>query len=279
MSTNCPNNTPPQPSSGFIEPICTPPPPSFQSATCTPLEFPSSTAPPPFCDIEIPCTSLECILANFPLFLTFLVTFPYRFMFCYAYSAILNFDIITLFIVNLINNAVNYYMLPLIYFAYGFFDGLADDFQLPTQPLCIACPVNIILPQLYNALGDFFYIIGFIIGFLTSLLLLFYNFIIYFLCFIANFTFTIGICFAIGFSVAGVNIDITLNPEYSFQPFSFLQGLLGALNINCQCALGTCPAFSLVFCLSYGVSCPSGTTCGTGLVNPECSFLPSLRCG
>ena len=274
MSNNCNNACPTTPDS-FVEPICFPSIKKSEFPTCKPLELPSTTNVGGICNLEIPCTSLDCIIANFPIFLTFLVTFPYRFLFCYSLDAILNWDVITLFVVNLINNFVDYATLPLLYFTLGFFNGIDNPGQLklPSSPLCIACPVNIILPQVYNAIGDFFYVIGFVIGILLYYLATLYNLVIWGLCYLAYFTIEIGVCIAVGLSF----IDFNASYYFSIQPFILLQPLLQALHINCACALGTCPVLGIGFCLQVGTNCPSGDPCGVQILNPECSPLPNQR--
>ena len=247
-----------------IRPICIP----YTCFTPPIIECPISSEQPiesPLCDFLPTIISITDLFVNLPFLLLFVVSFPARFLYCLTYYFLANanqlFDAI---IYYLIYPFFDFQFLPFIYFTLGFNNGLFNQFNLPNQAYGFlnACFFSSIIKDIYIRLGDFFYIIGFAIGFIYEILVKLTNFLIDLPCYLAYFTIEVGVsyCATIGF--------YTFSNCYTiqFQPFSFLQGIVCKF-INCQCALGSCPGISLNIYIPINCSAPP---CPTYSPEPYC---------
>jgi hypothetical protein len=260
-----------------ISPICIPAS-QFQPNVIQCPQLQTSEVQSPLCDLLPTITSLTDFLINLPFLMLFIVSLPARFLYCMAYQFLVNADnIIDFLIYYILYPAVDFITLPFLYFTIGFNNGLLNNFNLPSQPYGFvnACFFNQIIEKVYEALGDLFYIIGFVLGFFSSLFYKLYNLIIDVVCYLAFFSFciSVGICINLPVTIQIGRNSGTGNASGSnckglcIQPFGFLQYFLKGF-VNCACALGDCPQIGLNLTIPIG-NC-SASSCGGEDVFPPC---------
>jgi hypothetical protein len=224
------------------------------------------------CDLLPTITSLPDYLINLPFLMLFIVSLPSSFLYCMAYQFLVNADnVYTFLIYYILYPFVDFITLPFLYFIIGFNNGVLQQFDLPSQTYGFldACFFSNIIKEVYNILGDVFYVIGYGIGFFSSLLIKFVNLLIDTICYILFFTLCINIGFCISFTIPVINYTtppIGTCTGTCIQPFSFLQTFVKGI-LNCACALGNCPtvALNLTLDLNCSPSCSNQTD-----INPPC---------
>ena len=219
----------------------------------------------PLCDFLPVITSLPDFLINLPFLLLFVVSLPARFLYCMAYTYLVNADqFYQLLIYYLIYPFIDFVTLPFLYFVLGFSNGLIDQFNLPNQlyGFVNACFVSSILEEAYKILGDVFYVIGFALGFLSAIFYKLYNLFIDLACYVAYLTITFGVGFCINLGVTQPSTCV----KVSVQPFAFLQNLVCTF-LNCDCALGSSPTIFIGIPISLGCSSPP---CNGENIIPPC---------
>ncbi len=212
----------------------------------------SVTTTNPYCDIELPITNPIEFLVNLPVILLWTVSIPARFMYCMLYTLTLSLgDLATLFII-LINMFIDLFLNPVFSAMQGFLEGFNGDGYDPSQvinavALNPSCLYTIpLLGGFYNAIDQFFYTLGYIIGFFFGLLVDLYDTLLLILCYIAYLGFRI--CVAVG--ISGLCLTGYTPCVY---PFAFLQPIVSAF-INCGCVLNVSPC--ITFGVQLGCNCP-----------------------
>jgi hypothetical protein len=189
-----------------------------------------------------------------------------------AYQYLINADNVYEFLFYyILYPFIDFITLPFLYFVIGFNSGVLEQFNLPSQTYGFldACFFSNIIQKVYNILGDVFYVIGYGIGFISSLLIKFVNLLIDTICYILFFTLCINIGFCISFTIPVINYTtppISTCAGTCIQPFGFLQNFVKGI-LNCACALGNCPTVALNLTLDLGCtpSCQNQTD-----INPPC---------
>jgi len=252
-----------------LTPICIPAS-QFQPNVIQCPQIVGSGVENPLCDLLPTITSLPDFLINLPFLMLFVVSLPARFLYCLVYQFLINTDnIINFLIYYILYPAIDVITLPFLYFVLGFNNGLINNFNLPNEPYGFlnGCFVSQILEKVYEYLGDVFYVIGFAIGYFSTIFYRLYNLLLDLACYIAYLSFCISLGICIGFEVLGHHVGPPPTcVNRCIQPFGFLQGIICKF-INCQCALGECPSVTLEIPIDLGCSPPS---CGGNDVYPTC---------
>jgi len=249
---------------GVLKPVCIPAT-AYEPSEITCPNISTSEVTSPLCDFIPEIKSIPDLFVNLPFFLLFLVSLPARFLYCMAYSFLVNADtFIERLFYYIIYPAIDLITSPFIYFVLGFNNGLHDQFNLPNKlyGFLNACIVNSILETIYRGIGDAFYSIGFAIGFIISILVRLINFVIDLNCYIAYLTIQFGLSYCINLGIHTFSNCVT----FSVQPFSFLQQFVCRF-LNCGCALGQPPTLGIT--IPIAINCPT-PTCGGGSVVPPC---------
>ncbi|ALG96791.1 hypothetical protein [Acidianus bottle-shaped virus 2 strain ABV2] len=258
-----------------LEPICKIPPSEQFSEISCPLstQYQSSK----LCTLLPPgvTDSLIDFLANLPIILLFVASAPARFIYCIAYNFLLNFDSFIQGIqYSIINPIIDFLTNPLVYLTIGLSDGENNaSFSVPSLVGIIsqACMPSIV-QTIYQDLGTVFYAIGYGLGFILGLFIDLYDIILYSICSLVTLSLSFGLCLSYDI------VDIFKGQggiEFTIYPFSFLAGFLQNY-INCGCALGSYPSAHIIFCMTFGGSCPSDCPCGIGFTPPTCSPIPTV---
>jgi len=245
----------------------------FQPNVITCPQITTQAIESPLCDLLPTITSIADFFVNLPFLMLFVVSLPARFLYCMAYEFLVNADnVLDFLIYYIIYPGIDFITLPFIYFVLGFNNGVLDQFSLPTQPYGFlnGCFFSSIEQTIYTVLGDLFYIIGFGIGFFSSLFVKFINLLLDVVCSLVYLTICFGVGFCLQFCIPVINF---CTPKFGvcastcIQPFGFLQNFICNF-INCSCAIGTCPQVNLYLILKLGCS-PSGCQ-QSGIIPPEC---------
>jgi len=255
-----------------LTPICIPSV-NFQPYAIQCPQVSSTPIENPLCDLFPEIDSLAGFFANLPFLMLYVVSLPARFLYCMAYEFLVNADsFIDFLIYYLLYPFIDFVTAPFLYFVLGFNNGVNDNFSLPTTAYGFlnACFINQFLEKVYTAFGDFFYVIGFIIGFFTSIFYKLYNTFIDIVCTLVFWQLCIGIEACVGFTVPVINKQVAVSgcAIQCIQPFGFLQGLVCQF-LNCDCALGSCPTVSLIIPIVIGSCTPSCNVNGNNST-PNC---------
>ena len=254
-----------------LQPVCLPIP-EFQPNEIECPQINTERIENPLCDLLPTITSLADFLINLPFLMLFIVSLPARFLYCMAYQYLINADNVYQFLIYyILYPFIDFITLPFLYFVIGFNNGVLQQFNLPSQTYGFldACFFSNIIQEVYNILGDVFYVIGYGIGFFSSLLIKFVNLLIDTICYILFLTLCINIGFCISFTIPVINYTtppISTCTGKCIQPFGFLQSFVKGI-LNCACALGNCPTVALNLTLDLGCtpSCQNQTD-----INPPC---------
>ena len=254
-----------------LQPVCLPIP-EFQPNEIKCPQINTQPIENPLCDLFPTITSLPDFLINLPFLMLFVASLPARFLYCMAYQYLINADNVYQFLIYyILYPFIDFITLPFLYFVIGFNSGVLQQFNLPSQSYGFldACFFNNIIQEVYNILGDVFYVIGYGIGFFSSLLIKFVNLLIDTICYILFLTLCINIGFCISFTIPVINYTtppIGTCTGTCIQPFGFLQSFVKGI-LNCACALGNCPTVALNLTLNLGCtpSCQNQTD-----INPPC---------
>jgi len=249
---------------GVLKPICIPYA-EFQPNEITCPQITTSEVTSPLCNFIPTIHSITDLFINLPFFLLFTVSLPARFLYCLAYSFLVNVDsFIKRFFYYFIYPAIDLLTSPFIYFVLGFNNGLADMFDLPNElyGFLNACFTNNVLETIYRGVGDIFYTLGFGIGFIVTLITRVFNFVIDLNCYLAYLTLDLGVSYCVNIGIHTFSGCNTI----SIQPFAFLQQFVCKF-LNCGCALGQPPTIGLTIPIAINCNTPS---CGGSSIVPPC---------